>query len=192
MVSQPETTITETESGNTPASGEKAEAKPPSKDEMAALHELYLPVHREEDALSGEERPVFMMLQTHNERSIHSLQQMAKATRDGGEPGFKRWAKNNLERVWERRDFTGMLQVGINASTDTRKELAKVSNLAPDFVILKEGERPQMGFAVGMLSAGVLMLLVPILMIVAACLRGSGGGGGPCVDEFVLPGASSG
>jgi len=182
MVTRPDTTVTETDGG-------KVAEKAPSRDEMAKLNELFLPVHNQADGLTEDDHPVFLMLQTHNEHSIHSVQQMAKVTRDKGESGFRHWLNGNLDRVWERRNLTGMLQVGINASADTRKELSKVSNLAPDFVILKEGERPQMGFAVAMLTAGILMLLVPILLIVAACLRSPGGGGGPKIDEFALPGA---
>ena len=84
--------------------------------------------------------------------------------------------------MWERRNLTGMPQVGINASSDLRKKLTKVSRLAPDFVIAKEGERPQVGYAVAMLTAGIPMLMVPILIIVATRFPNSAEG-----DECAQP-----
>jgi hypothetical protein len=189
MVRKPETSVTVTESGNKPADSQ-AEEPPPSQDELAGISELYLPVRGAEEPFPDDDRPVYLVLQTHSEHTIHSLQQMAKAAREKGESGYEQWVRKNVDRAWERRSFTGMLQVGINASSNTREELAKGTRLDPNYVILKEGERPHMGFAATMLGAGVAMLLIPVLMLVAVFVRGSKGDTARGVDEFVLPGSS--
>lgn len=187
MVRKPETSVTVTESGNQPAD-RKADEAPPSQNELEGITELYLPVRNAEEPFPDDDHAVYLVLQTQSEHTIHSLQQMAKAAREKGESGYEQWLRKNLDRAWERRSFTGMLQVGINASSNTREELAKGTRLDPNFVILKEGERPHMGFAVTMLGAGVAMLLIPVLMLVAAFIRGRRSNTTSGVDEFVLPG----
>ena len=58
-----------------------------------------------------------------------------------------------------KRDVAGLVRFGVEEHNSEHSKLAGLrGNLAPDFIILNEGETPQLGTSVGLLLLGFLIV----------------------------------
>jgi hypothetical protein len=58
-----------------------------------------------------------------------------------------------------KRDVAGLVRFGVEEHNSEHSNLAGLrGNLAPDFIILNEGEKPQLGTSVGLLLLGFLIV----------------------------------
>ncbi len=63
-----------------------------------------------------------------------------------------------LQSLLPVKEVSGMVESGINSDRKTRNELAKLDiSLEKDFLIIREGRKPQLGRGVEMLGAGLLL-----------------------------------
>lgn len=116
------------------------------------VKEVYVAV---ESVNSTESKPAKVLLMSKDEGMIESLQnlgarmQQVKSAEDLT-PDLRRM-------LFQVRPVDGLVKFGIHADDKTRSKLSKLDlNLAADFVILEEGEKPQMGVSAGLLIVGLL------------------------------------
>lgn len=161
---------------------------PPSPEEMSNIDEIYLPSHPFSRFGQKDKGPVFLVLQTHDEQILKTIRHIAQLSRKEDEKELKKFVLAYPERVWVTRNVVGMVQAGINADDHTREEISKLqSDVAKDFVILKEGDKPSMGTAVFMLSAGIGIVLVILLIVAGAAISGGKKSGGPPAPPATVP-----
>jgi hypothetical protein len=69
----------------------------------------------------------------------------------------------NAGKLFPRKDVKGLVRYGIDLNDKDRSKLASLSqNLAPDFIIINEGEKPNPGFSAAMLFIGLLLVGVQL------------------------------
>jgi len=79
---------------------------------------------------------------------------------------LKEWLARNADRVLVRRDVRGLVQFGAELDTKNRRKLARLQdNLAPDFIILEEGRKPEFKQSIGYLALGTVMVVVSIVFV---------------------------
>ncbi|HEX2570433.1 MAG TPA: hypothetical protein VH877_12820 [Polyangia bacterium] len=61
-------------------------------------------------------------------------------------------------KVFQHRDVQGLVRFGFDLDEEDREKLASLTaSLAPDFVIIDEGEKPQVAFAFARLAGGLML-----------------------------------
>jgi hypothetical protein len=72
----------------------------------------------------------------------------------------------NVDRVLLRRDVQGLVKFGVELGNGERRKLAKLQdNLAPDFIILDEGKKPEVKKSVGYLALGSVMGVIGFVIV---------------------------
>ncbi len=65
----------------------------------------------------------------------------------------------NSARLWPKHDVRVLVDFGISSKKKEREKLSALKlNLAPDFVLVKEGEEPKLGFGGFAVGGGLLLL----------------------------------
>jgi hypothetical protein len=123
------------------------------RERLGKITEVFIPVRAPDDAGKG---AVHILMSTKNEDILTALHDMEKS--GGSTKEALEAASRHADKLFMRRDVTGLIQFGIDSDTKTRNKLAGLQmNLAKDFVILEEGKAPEMGLSIGMLGLGVLV-----------------------------------
>jgi hypothetical protein len=137
------------------------------------LTEAYVPVYSQEQmkrrAALPEGAPdpekTGLILATEDEsilttmREIHALDSKGQAETDA-------YLEKNGDKLWIKRDLEGMVRSGVNADDSTRKEIAGLTEAAlPNFVVMQEGWKPNMGMGLAMLGGGVVMGIVTLVFL---------------------------
>lgn len=78
---------------------------------------------------------------------------------------IRTWLKANMNRVFPRRDVSGLVAFGIESS-DNRQELERVQeNMADHFVILNANAQPSLAVGIGFMGAGLGILCAMVLVV---------------------------
>lgn len=112
---------------------------------------------------SAEDRKVHVLLKTKNP----DLLQFVKDTYDmetrlGSDASEAKQAQAAIELLTKHADklakeqaINGLVEFGIDSSSKEKDQIRKLfPNLAPDFVVVRDGKKPEMGFGIFMLLAG--------------------------------------
>ncbi len=118
------------------------------------IKEAYLPVRPpgEEDGAA-----LHVLLSTRDDAMLSLLARMADIEE---EKELLQFMLENRETLRQTRDVEGLMQFGIDLTSEDRAKLAGLDDsLAEDFAILAEGEKPGLGQSLAFLGFGVLVML---------------------------------
>ena len=122
--------------------------------------ELFIPVRS-----ASEKEPVkdTILLATRDPELMKTVREMeSQPSREE----LKEWIARNTDRVFMRRDVKGLVQFGVELDGGEKRKLAKLqNNLAPDFIILEEGKRPQITQSIGYLALGAVFVVISVVVV---------------------------
>ena len=122
--------------------------------------ELFIPVRS-----AAEKEPVkdTVLLATRDPELMKTLREMeSQASRED----LKEWIARNTDRVFMRRDVKGLVQFGVELDARQKRKLAKLQdNLAPDFIILEDGKRPEVTQSIGYLALGAVFVVISVVVV---------------------------
>jgi len=122
--------------------------------------ELFIPVRS-----ASEKEPVkdTILLATRDPELMKTVREMES------QPSLeelKEWIARNTGRVFMRRDVQGLVQFGVELDRGEKRKLAKLQiNLAPDFIILEEGKRPEITQSIGYLALGAVFVVISVVVV---------------------------
>lgn len=121
---------------------------------LGKTEEVFIPVRPEPEPV---ETPVHLLLSTKDRQIIDALEDMeGEATRTQSEAAQA--VSRHADKLFVTRDVSGLVRFGMNSDDKVRRKLTTLRmNLAPDYVILNEGEKPELLQGLLMLAGGVLM-----------------------------------
>lgn len=117
-----------------------------------SIKEVYIPLV---PAKTNEESPVHILVSSKDP----ALLELATQLRDAKDQLAVLKILMNKGGVYHERPITGLIRFGIDLSDKDAKKLRELNgNLAPDFVILAEGEHPSLGLSIFMFLGGLTMV----------------------------------
>lgn len=139
------------------------------------IDEVYLPVYsvaqfarklaQPEGAPDTEK--VGLILATHDEGVVKTLRELNALPED--KKKVEEWLEKNHDRVFVNRDLEGMVRAGIHEDSESREKIAGLTkNAAPNFVVMQDGDKPNMGMGILMLIGGVVIGLGTLAWFVSA------------------------
>lgn len=136
------------------------------KGKTGKTKEIFIPV-RHGDEKEGAQ--VHVLLSTKSPDTIAAFEELEKAEKAAEGKGkspendaldvktLEMLAKN-ASKLFVRKDVAGLVRFGVMENSKTRDKLASLDmNLAPDFVILSEGEEPSFIFSLIFLGLGLTL-----------------------------------
>jgi hypothetical protein len=125
------------------------------------VSELYIPV-RSASAASND-GPASIVLKTRDPEMMKTMREFeALSSREAAEE----WIAKNHGRLRMRRDVQGLVQYGVDIDSKTRSKLVRVQeDLAPDFIIIEDGKRPELKQSVGYVALAGVLLVVGIVFV---------------------------
>jgi hypothetical protein len=120
------------------------------------IDELFVPVVSPDERIEG--MRVHVLLRTRRPDLIARVREMRAAEKS--DAAAEKFFLENMKQLFVREDVKGMVEWGIDSSSETRGAIAKISkNLAPNFMILRDGKEPQGSAGTALLVGGVVLLL---------------------------------
>lgn len=127
---------------------------------FGTIEEVYIPLTVPD---APDEAKIHVLLATKNQATINLVNQMGGIKMD--EQGMK-FIVQNKDKLMGKRDVDGTVRFGIDLKDKDRRKLANLDkNLSPDFVILSEGEKPQILISILMVAGGIGLLLVSLFVV---------------------------
>lgn len=114
--------------------------------------EVFIPVRAKSEALGA---PVRVLLSTKDSQIISAVEDFNKS---GGDMAKElEAAMRHADKLFMEKDVLGLVRWGIDADSKTRDKLAGLDmKLTKDFVILDEGEKPDLFIGIGGLVTGLV------------------------------------
>jgi hypothetical protein len=134
-------------------------------EQFGSMDEVFVPVRMAGDAT--ENKPISLLLQVNDPKireTVTKIKELDEQSK-GSEAKVLEWVLTHHDEVYVQRDIEGMLAFGINDLKSSERDKIKALNpeLAPDFVVLKEGEKPGLLVGFAMLGGGLLLLLFVLI-----------------------------
>lgn len=118
---------------------------------------LYIPVTT---AKKSDDKKVHVILATKDEAMLATMKEMMQQKPSSVALA---WISKNLDRCFIKQDISGVVQFGIDQKDSERKKLTSLQgDLADDFIIIKDGEKPEFIIS-GLMFAGGVLLLIGLL-----------------------------
>ncbi|MBL9133896.1 MAG: hypothetical protein JNG86_21975 [Verrucomicrobiaceae bacterium] len=131
---------------------------------LGKITEVFIPIRGGEEPKGA---PVHILMATKDKDIITALNDLKSSS--NSEKAMIEAAARQAANIFMKRDVSGIVRFGIDADSKTRDKLAGLDmNLAKGFVILDDGEKPELGLGVGLLAGGLLLGIYLLR-------RGSGG-----------------
>jgi hypothetical protein len=119
--------------------------------------EIYIPVQ----SSASDAGKVYVLVATKNQDLITTFMEMQNLQ---SKAEALAWALKNRDRIHSQRGVTGLVRFGIDMKDKERRKLAKLhENIADDFIIVDEGERPNLTEGLGFLGGGIVLLVGVVL-----------------------------
>ena len=119
---------------------------------VGVISKAYIPLHAPGEA---EDAKIQVLLLTNDSKTLDLLKEMSGLDEKRDEQAAVSFLRQHQGELRPLRTVSGLVQFGIESSGDTRRKLAKLEGkLARDFLIIEEGEKPNLGMAVTMLVLG--------------------------------------
>ncbi len=120
---------------------------------FGAVSELYIPVRSPGEDPGG---AIKVLLKTKNEKLVALMEQLGKAGKNPAE--MAKIIKGNTADLAGPKEVTGLVEFGIESNDKKRSKLAGLHmSLAPDFVIIADGEKPSLIQGAAMCAGGLLL-----------------------------------
>lgn len=130
------------------------------KERLGKVAEVFIPVRPKGDA---KDAPVHILLSTKNREILDALDDMSNSAETLKQSVEA--ASRHAEKLFVTKDVSGLIRFGINSDDKTRAKLEKLNmNLAADYVIMNDGEKPE-------LMASLIMLVLGIILAVYLARR---------------------
>jgi len=124
--------------------------------------ELFLPVlpaDAEEDAKTS------LVLVSKDPKLLGLMGEMGKLDAEKDEAKATEWATQHATELFSPRTVTGMVQFGIDLSESDRDQVKNLGdNLKPDFSMLEDGKKPELGFSLAMVGGSFACLVFGVFM----------------------------
>ncbi len=121
--------------------------------------ELYVPVKR----ARSDKDTVYVLLATKSPQMMSTFQQIQGLHTETEATAF---ALKNRNRIFPEGPVRGLVRFGIDAKDKDRAKLAKLhANIAPDFIIVADGEAPSLGAGIAFTAAGLAGLVAAIFYL---------------------------
>ena len=134
-------------------------------EKFGSMNEVFVPVRASGN--TDDSKPIFLLLQVDDPKIRATVSQIKEIEEQahGDDNKVLNWMVAHQKELLLTRDVEGMLAFGFNdlKSKDRDKIKALNAQLAPDFVVLKEGEKPHLLTSFAMLGGGLLLLLFMLL-----------------------------
>ncbi len=118
-----------------------------------AITEVFIPVREGGEPLGS---PVQILLSTKKPEVIAALGDLKASTSSSEAAGAA--MKRQAAQILVKRDVSGLIRFGMDEDSKTRSKLEGLDmNLAKDFVILNDGEKPDLLKGVLMLAGGLVL-----------------------------------
>lgn len=115
---------------------------------------LYIPVTA---GKKSDDKKMHVILATKDEAMLETMKEMMQQK---SPTAALTWIAKNLDRCLIKKDISGVVQFGIDQKDSERKKLSSLQgDLAEDFIIIKDGEKPEFIISGLMFAGGVLLLL---------------------------------
>src|SRR6185503_14105674 len=113
--------------------------------------EAYIPVY---SPGQDETARCYAVMATKDSRLLALLEEMRETTTDVQAEQF---IAKHADQLQVRRNVEGLVRFGAEEHGEKGKLAGLRGNLAPDFIILSEGEKPDLGKSLGLVVLGVLI-----------------------------------
>ena len=124
----------------------------------ARIIEAFVPLRAPGQTLDD---PCYAVLATQDEVIIALLEELRQVKTDAELNSYIAKHKNNVQPL---RDVTGLVQFGIEKGVQSGKLGGLSRNLAPGFIVVAEGEKPNMMNGVGLILLGFVIAGGMVLM----------------------------
>lgn len=112
---------------------------------------LYIPIIADR----GDEGPAHLVLHTESDEYQAVMRELNATPQDK----MMMFILANGSRLWPKKDIRGLVEFGISSNDKHRDQLSKLSmKLTPDFVMVKDGDKPDAVLGGVMFGGGVLVL----------------------------------
>jgi len=116
------------------------------------ITEAYVPVYSPGQT---EQDRCYAVLATKDERLLALLEEMRQAN---SEKEAEQFMVKHGHELQVRRDVEGLVRFGIEEQNGEKSKLAGLrGNLAPDFILLSEGQKPNLGGSLGLVLLGLVI-----------------------------------
>jgi hypothetical protein len=148
------------------------------------IKQVYIPVRSSAEKERAGDDKIYLLLLTKDEAILKTLKDMEAVTggggglvgrlkqrveakrkgKDGSEPATKdsdvenalRFLVENRDRVLIDRPVRGLLQFGLDSKSRDRRKIQGLNpDIAPDFAVLEDGAKPEVGMSAFMVIAGL-------------------------------------
>ena len=115
---------------------------------------LYIPVYT---GKKSDDKKVHVILATKDENMLATMKEMMQQK---SPTAALTWISKNLDRCFVKKEISGVVQFGIDQKDSERKKLTNLQgDLASDFIIIKDGEKPEFIISGLMFAGGVLLFI---------------------------------
>jgi hypothetical protein len=116
------------------------------------ISQVYIPVRSAGDK---ETETIHCLLATKDPKTIEILTQINSIQ---SESELLKFALENPDALFMKRDIQGLVRFGIEMKDKEKRKLEKLGkNLAPDFIVLDEGQRPNPTFSFALFLGGAVL-----------------------------------
>jgi len=129
---------------------------------------LFIPVHA---SGAAPETKTGLVVETRDPALLAAYQEVLALDRrqDLSDEEAERYVLEHAATLFPRRDVQGLVRFGLELEDEDRREIAGLAGeLAPDFVILEEGARPQPWLSLGAFAAGLVVLGLALRKVLRA------------------------
>lgn len=141
------------------------------EDRDGKVTQLYVPLRNPNRAEDDES--IHIVLATRDDPELFALTRQLLAIDD--DETFRQYVADNRDKLIQTRSVSGLLRYGVDLKEKDRDELKALDqNLVPEFIIVSDGLRPQMGQSLALLGVGLAALLgvvVPLMRRTSAPSR---------------------
>ncbi|MES2980974.1 MAG: hypothetical protein V4727_01575 [Verrucomicrobiota bacterium] len=107
------------------------------------------------------EKEIHVLVETSDPELVKLVNQI-KEMENHSEDEIIKFMFENRDKLRKSRPVAGIVKFGMESGKEERKIKGMYSNLAPDVVLLKEGERPDAIVGILMFSSGIIVLVLII------------------------------
>jgi hypothetical protein len=108
-------------------------------------------------------KSVRMLLKTSDPALLGTMRELENVKSD---TEAEAWGRKNWERLFPRRNITGVVCFGIDLSSNERSDLSRaVKGLSDDFVILESDAQPSLAAGLSLSAAGLAVLCAMVISV---------------------------
>lgn len=125
------------------------------RERRGKVTEVFIPVRPQGEARTA---PVHILLSTKKDDILNALEDIKSSVGKMNES--LEAASRHADKLFVTKDVSGLIRFGIHSDQEARDKLENLQmNLATDFVIMNDGEKPELMLSLIMLALGIILAL---------------------------------